>query len=317
VSATTYDLATYQGWGARQYNWEFSGVVQHALMKQVSVDVGYFRRIYGNLQVNYNRALPASAYDAYTVTAPVNPRLGGSSGQVISGLYDIKPAFTVGGIATDIYQTFADSIGNTYSHWNGVDVGVRARLPRLVVSGGLSTGRTSLDDCEVVGKVIALNPPSTTTNAGGLIPFATSPQFCHQDSNFLTQVKGYGAYTLPAGVQLAATFQSVLGQPLAANVTYTSAQVAQSLGRPLSTANTVTVNVIQPGTVYGDRLNQLDVRVGKTFTIQRVKINAAVDLYNVLNSDTVLNESSAYAVLGRPLSVIRPFFVKFGGQISF
>ena len=118
-------------------------------------------------------------------------------------------------------------------------------------------------------------------------------------------------------MQLAATFQSVLGQPLAANVTYTSAQVAQSLGRPLSTANTATVNVIQPGTVYGDRLNQLDVRVGKTFTIQRVKINGAVDLYNVLNRDTVLNESSAFAVLGRPLSVIRPFFVKFGGQISF
>jgi hypothetical protein len=198
-----------------------------------------------------------------------------------------------------------------------VDVGVRARLPRLVVSGGLSTGRTSLDDCEVVGKVIALNPPSTTTNAGGLIPFATSPQFCHQDSNFLTQVKGYGAYTLPAGVQLAATFQSVIGQPLAANVTYTSAQVAQSLGRPLSTATTVSVNVIPPGTLYGDRLNQLDVRLGKTFTVQKYKINASIDLYNILNSDAVLNENSSYTVWRRPLSVVRPFFAKFGGQISF
>src|SRR6202040_3827757 len=43
ASATTYDPATHQGWGARQYNWEFSGSVQHELFKQVSFDVVYFR----------------------------------------------------------------------------------------------------------------------------------------------------------------------------------------------------------------------------------------------------------------------------------
>jgi carboxypeptidase family protein len=317
VSAATFDPATYQGWGVRQYNWEFSGSVQHELMKQVSVDVGYFRRIYGSLQVQYNRALPASAYDAYTVTAPTDPRLGSNSGQVISGLYDIKPAFTVGGIATDIYQTMADSIGKMYTHWNGVDIGVRARMAKLNVSGGLSTGRTSLDNCDVVGKVIAVNPASVTTTSAGLVPFATSPLYCHQDTKFLTQVKGYAAYSLPAGVQLAATFQSIPGQALAANVTYTSAQVAQSLGRPLSTATTVTVNVIPPGTLYGDRLNQLDLRLGKDFRVQRYRINASVDLYNVLNSDAVLNENGAYAAWRRPQSLVRPFFVKFGGQISF
>ena len=82
-------------------------------------------------------------------------------------------------------------------------------------------------------------------------------------------------------------------------------------------ATTVSVNVVPPGTLYGDRLNQLDVRLGKTFTVQKYKINASIDLYNVLNSDAVLNENSSYTVWRRPLSVIRPFFVKFGGQISF
>jgi len=37
----------------------------------------------------------------------------------------------------------------------------------------------------------------------------------------------------------------------------------------------------------------------------------------VLNSDAVLNENSSYTVFRRPLSVVRPFFLKFGGQISF
>ena len=57
--------------------------------------------------------------------------------------------------------------------------------------------------------------------------------------------------------------------------------------------------------------------LGKTFTVQKYKVNASVDLYNVLNSDAVLNENSSYTVFRRPLSVVRPFFLKFGGQISF
>jgi hypothetical protein len=329
TSAITLDPSIYDGWGVRQYNWEFSGSVQHELLEQVSVDVGYFRRIYGNLTTTYNRALPASAYNRYSVTTPVDPRLGDNGGKVISDLYDLNPAFTVGGIPTDLFQTQADSIGKIYSHWNGVDIGVRARMAKLNVSGGLSTGRTSVDNCDVVNKLIVVNaaataavvsPSATATassNNGGLINFATTPLYCHQDSNFLTQVKGYAAYRLPADVQIAATFQSIPGQPLAANVTYTSAQVAQSLGRPLSLATTVNVNAIQPGTVYGDRLNQLDLRLGKMFRVQRYRINASVDVYNVLNSDAVLNENSAFLTLRRPLSLVRPRFVKFGAQLNF
>jgi hypothetical protein len=317
ASATTFDPDTYLGWGVRQYNWEFSGSVQHEVLKQVSVDVGYFRRIYGNLPATYNRALPASAYDRFSVTVPTNSRLGDNSGKVLTEIYDIKPEFTVGGIATDIYRTQADKLGKVYTHWNGVDVNVRTRLSRLTLQGGTSTGRTSLDYCEVSGRVIALSADTVTTTSAGLVPFPPSPLYCHQDTNFLTQAKGYAAYTLPAGVQIAATFQSIPGPVLAANLNYTSAQVASSLGRQLSTAATVSVNVVDPGKLYGDRLNQLDVRLGKDFRLKQYRINASVDFYNLLNSDAVLNESSAYLAFRRPLSVVRPFFVKFGGQISF
>ncbi len=321
ASAVTYDPSTYRGWGVRQYNWEFSGAIQHELIKQVSIDVGYFRRIYGNLTTTYNRALPASAYDKYSVTAPVDPRLGDNSGKVITDLYDLNPAFTVGGIPQDIFSTQADKEGKVYSHWNGVDIGVRARMARLNVSGGLSTGRTSIDNCDVVRKWISVNLAAVSTassNNAGLVNFSSSPLYCHQDSNFLTQVKGYASYSFPADVQLAATWQSIPGQPLSANVGYTTAQVAQSLNRPLSGgAPTVTVNVIPPGTVYGDRLHQLDLRLGKTFRLGRSRLNASVDVYNLLNSDAVLNENSAFAVLRRPLAVVRPQFVKFGAQLNF
>jgi hypothetical protein len=201
-----------------------------------------------------------------------------------------------------------------------VDVNVTSRLRRLSISGGMSTGRTSLDNCDIVEQVIRVESATVTTTSAGLVPFATTPLYCNQQTKFLTQVKGYAAYTLPGDVLLAATFQSIPGQVLAANVTYTSQQVAQWLGRPLSGgAPTVTVNVVEPGTMYGDRLNQLDLRLGKDFRVNQYRINASVDLYNVLNSDAVLNENSAYSTAGwrRPQSLVRPFFVKFGGQISF
>ena len=64
-----------------------------------------------------------------------------------------------------------------------MDVTVNAR-PRqgVLLQGGVSTGRTSTDNCvirEQVPEVGAVNP------------------YCHVDTNFLTQVKLLGTYTVP------------------------------------------------------------------------------------------------------------------------
>src|SRR5262249_2443509 len=147
----------------------------------------------------------------------------------------------------------------------------------------------------------------------------TSPLYCHVDTNFLTQVKGFGTYTVPKiEVQIAGTFQSIPGPQLAANVNFTTAQVAQSLGRPLSLARAlVTVNAIPPGTMFGERLNQLDLRFSKLLNFGRTRTSINFDLYNVTNADTVLLENSAYAVWRRPLTVIRSRFAKVSAQINF
>jgi len=52
--------------------------------------------------------------------------------------------------------------------------------------------------------------------------------------------------------------------PLSANWTVSSATVVQTLGRPLSgnTAN-VTINLLQPGQMYSNRVNELVLRIGK------------------------------------------------------
>src|SRR5690606_27286994 len=140
VQTRADDPATYNGWGARPYNWEFSASVQQEVAPRVAVNVGYFRRIFGNFTVQDNLATTAADYTRFTVKAPLDPRLPGGGGYDIGPLYDLNPD-KVGQVSNLV--TFADKYGKYIEHWNGVDITVNARpFEGAVVQGGLSTGRT-------------------------------------------------------------------------------------------------------------------------------------------------------------------------------
>ena len=56
------------------------------------------------------------------------------------------------------------------------------------------------------------------------------------------------------------------------------------LGRPLSGgAPNVTVNLIEPGVLWGDRVNVIDLRVAKILRFGRTRTNVGVDVYNLFN----------------------------------
>ena len=51
--------------------------------------------------------------------------------------------------------------------------------------------------------------------------------------------------------------------------------------------------VIAPGTMFGDRMNQLDFRVSKIFSLPgNRRIQANVDLFNALNASSVLAQNN-------------------------
>ena len=87
-------------------------------------------------------------------------------------------------------------------------------------------------------------------------------------------------------MQVSGTFQSLPGPVIAANYNAPFAVYGPSLGRVISGGNansTVQVNLVPPGTLYGERLNQLDLRVGKIVKVGRTRTAFNVDLYNALN----------------------------------
>jgi hypothetical protein len=81
----------------------------------------------------------------------------------------------------------------------------------------------------------------------------------------------------------------------------------------------VTVPLIAPGTMYGDRMNQLDFRVSKIFRMPgNRRIQANLDLFNALNASSVLAQNNTYGPSWlRPTTIIQGRLVKFGGQFDF
>jgi hypothetical protein len=119
-------------------------------------------------------------------------------------------------------------------------------------------------------------------------------------------------------VQVAATFQSIPGAARAANYVLSSAEAAKTLGRPLSgnTAN-ITVDIAPPGSVLEDRLNEIDLRVGKVVRFGRRRTSLNVDLYNLTNSDTATASNWNWASWYVPTTVIQARFVKLSMQVEF
>ena len=301
VPSRTYDPAVMKGWGARGYNWEFSAGVQHELAPRVALDVGYFRRVFGNLIVTDDRTVGPSDYDPFTITAPADPRLPGGGGSVISGLYDLKPAKF--GLPADLFVTRSKNYGSQISHWNGMDVTVNARLEQgVLLRGGVSTGRPSTDTCDVVAKLD--NP---------------SPLYCRSNNAFQTEVKFLGSYTVPrVDVLFSGVFQSLQGASLAANYNAPNAVVAPSLGRSLSGgAANATVNLVAPGTLFGERVNQVDVRIAKLLRFGGNRTMLNVDIFNALNANPVLSENSSFAVWRTPTDILTARFVRFSVQYDF
>ena len=132
-------------------------------------------------------------------------------------------------------------------------------------------------------------------------------------------MKFLASYTIPrVDVLLGAVFQNLPGPQVVANYNAPSALVQPSLGRPLSGgAANVTVNLVEPGTMYGDRSTRLDLSFSKLLRFSGTRMSLNVDLFNSLNSSVVTVENANFAVWRQPNEVMMARFIRFGMQLDF
>jgi hypothetical protein len=223
--------------------------------------------------------------------------------------------------------TDSSKYGGWSQHFNGVDVTVNVKLgDGLTIAGGTSSGQTVADNCGVRARLPELSTATTGTSAfgAGLLTSAVTPAspYCHVAYGLRTQFRGLSTYVIPkAEIQVAATLQSKPGAILSADYAAPNSVVAASLGRDLSgSAANVTINVLRPGTMYGDRINELDLRVAKILRFGGSRSIVAIDLYNALNSSAALTYSNAFVPGGtwpQPLTIMSPRCMKITAEVDF
>ncbi len=324
VFTSDLDPKLVSGWGVRPGDWGFGASVQQQVLPRVSVEVGYNRRWLTNFTWDDNVLEPASQFGTFTVVSPLDSRLPGGGGTTSGTLYNANPS--VSALTNNVTKLATDLSSGSYSQvYNGALLNVSAR-PRngLVFQGGVSTGTQRTDYCGAR----AASPAYTVLGAQS----PTNP-WCNTSTGFLTRYTGLGSYTVPrVDVLVSGTFRSDAGAPLAANWTIASTNPAwqpilAQLGRTPTGANatSVTVNVVEPGTLYGDRVNEFDARFAKIIKIGRTRTNIGFDLYNLLNTSAILSYNQAFSptvTTGAgawlaPQSVLQPRFWKFSVQVDF
>jgi hypothetical protein len=344
------DNARY-GWNTRPYSWEFSLSAQRELSRGISIYGGYFRRIFDNFLVTDDLNHTAADYQPYSVTASAIPPPGTSAGgatlpsDVLTGTYynvrDTRVASNYVGLTKDLFPG-----SRVIDHWNGFDVSINARLPGGVIfQGGTSTGRQTLDNCDIVrpenaGKfgdrsplVESLFLPVVVGDPRGPTGTALSVDTCHIEQAWLTQLKFLGSYTIrKIDVQVGAAYQNIPGIELGAAYQALNSDLARpvaqgGLGRlptgQTSLTATTFVSLIKPETEYYERINQLDLRIGKIFRYGRYRANVSLDLYNIFNKSTITSASFNYSASQAtntwlaPQTVISPRLLKVSTTFDF
>jgi hypothetical protein len=320
LTLTQVNPDVLHGWGVRPRDWQVGVALQQEILPRTSLEVGYARRWFKNFFVTDNINLNASDFQLTMLTAPVNAKLPDGGGFPVS-YYFPKP-----GVNTTTIQdryTFASDYGDWTNYWHGVDATVNARLrPGLALQIGSSTGRAVADNCDIVAKVPEMLNNALTNPSSFVATRYQLADSCRKVETWQTQVRGFVAYTIPKIDVLVSSIMrsqpNVIfgggGIPAAApegNSAGLSALYATPQGQ---------INLLQPGQVYGDRINQIDMRFGKILNIGSSRANVAVDLLNLFNANTPTSYQQNYGDGTRylqPLTILNPRFVRFNVTVDF
>lgn len=268
----------------RSFDYLYSLSVNQELRSGLGMTVSYNRRESKNPTWTDDLAYSSSDYQLLTAADPRG------NGQTIP-VWQVIP-----GRVAPTNQLDQNTDANTRV-FNGVDVLLHARTRNgFTISGGTSTGRLITKACVVE------NP--------NLLRFCDLSQY---DIPFTTNLKLFGAVPLPwYGMRVGMVFQSRPGADQPLNYTVTRAQAPA-----LSTVSSVSVRLNDPGKDYFDRQAQLDIQLSGVLKTGKVRIKPQIDVFNVLNANSVISATNQFPAQGAPLDIQWGRLARLGLQIDF
>jgi hypothetical protein len=363
-----YGESLLDGRGKRRSEWQLALGIQHELLPRFSAEVTYNRRSYSNLTVtdqlgigcdrfngaqdlrtcqegNLNFTNPSFGF--FTAVAPSHPGLPGGGGYVIRGLSNANPGLPLSpGSAVTILDdlSYVSNFVDTNFVWRGID---KWGLRGLRVNGGTTTGRAVRDLCY---------SPTGSTNTEGpdVRQHDGTPPSCNPHTRWETNLRGTAAYTIPkVDVLVSTVFQKRMGPERSANHSFSKDVVTWepgSLARATApcpagatagqvgcftpqgatiTATGYTVNMLNPGELYGPGYTIFDLKLGKNLRFANKRLNVGVDIYNLFNNDQVIVYQDNFDTVDNPATpnvveqwgqattLLSPRFVRLSVQFDF
>jgi hypothetical protein len=287
----------------RPYQWEYTVGAQRELMGGVLLTANWIRRDYKRLFTSDNVLTTFDDYSIVNIPNPMNPS-------------EMLPIYNLNVAKRGLVEIIDKNSTENRRWYNGFDVGFTARARGASLYGGVTAGKQTTVWCEV-------DDPN-------------SLRFCDQRElgmPYLYQFKLAGTYPLPYGINLSGSWQGLPGVPVGTarqDAEYVAAQnrvpdpslnVDYNVTRtqiPALTVASITVPLITPGTSFLERRNQIDIRLSKRVTVGRTALSGQFDIFNLLNSSTILSQTETFgSALGRPTAILQGRLFALGLQLTF
>jgi hypothetical protein len=284
----------------RPYTMEYTIGIDRELLPGLSIGGAWFRRNWRDLLKNVNTLASVDDYTLFYATSPLD-------GKQIP-IYNLNPA-KQGQI--DIVDGTSTDRSKNRQTYDGFEATFRGRLPRgTTVFGGWSADRLVSVRCEGQGRI-----PQTGAAWSAIWNPNTFFQ-CDESAfgmPFLHDFKINAAVPIVYGFLAGVAFQSFAGRELQVNWA-----VPASVFPNGRRTQTVTVNLVQPGTQYRPRWNQLDLSVQRTFKVGNLTFSTNVDVFNATNGSTILNQNQNFgSSLGQPTEILQPRLLRLSTNIKF
>jgi hypothetical protein len=266
----------------RRYNWETTIGFQHQLSPRVALGAMMYKRTIHEIQMTDRSFITTADYTPFQVGMPDVSR-----DPDVAAVLDPNEMITVYNLLQAKNSVFGQglvdmSANQDRSLYTGFETSFSARLPGGAMMFGSWTAEKNVSVfCENDDN--PNGPPTGDLYQGRNV--ARGGRFCDQrnfNMPFLHEFKLAGNYTLPLGVDIGAVVQSfgglerVIQWAPAANL-FPNGQRTQAQ----------TLIITAPGTLYGERWDQLDVNFKKNFRYGNRVHTFQLDVFNVFNNNSI------------------------------